>query len=59
MEKRASHRPQRSYPNAERVIIACELETCIHCSNSRRQVEGGIDTSFRKEYAERSERESE
>ena len=34
MEKRARHRPQRSYPNAERVIIACELETCIHCNSA-------------------------
>jgi hypothetical protein len=25
------HRPQRSYPNAKRVIVECELETCVHC----------------------------
>ena len=29
--KRPRHRPQRSYPNAERVILECELETCVHC----------------------------
>jgi hypothetical protein len=26
------HRPQRSYPNAKRTIVECELETCVHCS---------------------------
>ena len=31
MKKRARHRPQRSYPDAERVILECELEKCIHC----------------------------
>ena len=31
MSKRLAHRPQRSFPDAERVIIECELETCIHC----------------------------
>ena len=25
------HRPERSYPDARRVIVECELETCIHC----------------------------
>ncbi len=29
--KRPRHRPQRSYPNAERVILECELERCVHC----------------------------
>jgi hypothetical protein len=29
--KRPRHRPQRSYPNAERVILDCELERCVHC----------------------------
>ena len=29
--KRPRHRPQRSYPDAERVILECELETCVHC----------------------------
>ena len=29
--KRPRHRPQRSFPNAERVILDCELETCVHC----------------------------
>lgn len=31
MGKQSCHRPQRSYPDAERVIIGCELEKCIHC----------------------------
>jgi hypothetical protein len=31
MSKRAAHRPQRKYPNAERVILECELEECVHC----------------------------
>jgi hypothetical protein len=31
MKKRAAHRPQRRYPDAERVIIECELDECIHC----------------------------
>ena len=29
--KRPRHRPQRSYRDAERVIVECELETCVHC----------------------------
>jgi hypothetical protein len=29
--KRPRHRPERSFPEAERVIIECELETCVHC----------------------------
>ena len=31
MENRAKQRPQRSYAEAERVIIECEMEICIHC----------------------------
>lgn len=31
MEKRAKRRPRRSYPDAERIIIECEMEACIHC----------------------------
>ena len=31
MNKQAAHRPQRSYPNAERVLVECALEQCIHC----------------------------
>ena len=33
MGKRPSHRQQRSYADAERVIITCELESCIHCGS--------------------------
>ena len=31
MSKRPRHRPQRSFPNAKRVIVECELERCVHC----------------------------
>jgi len=31
MSKRPAHRPQRSFPDAERVILECELEECVHC----------------------------
>jgi hypothetical protein len=31
MNKQPKHRPQRSFPNARRVIVECELEKCIHC----------------------------
>jgi hypothetical protein len=31
MSKRPPHRPQRSFPDAERVILECELEECVHC----------------------------
>lgn len=31
MSKQPRHRPRRSFPNAERVIVECELEKCIHC----------------------------
>ena len=33
MGKRPGHRQQRRYADAERVIITCELETCIHCGS--------------------------
>jgi hypothetical protein len=29
--KRPAHRPKRRYPDAERVIVECELEECVHC----------------------------
>jgi hypothetical protein len=29
--KRPRHRPQRSFPNAKRVILDCELVRCVHC----------------------------
>ena len=29
--KRARHRPKRRYPDAERVILECALEECVHC----------------------------
>jgi len=29
--KQPAHRPKRSYPDAKRVILESELETCIHC----------------------------
>ncbi len=32
--KRPAHRPKRRYPNAERVIVECELEKCVHCGES-------------------------
>jgi len=31
MSKRPAHRPARSFPDAERVILECELEECVHC----------------------------
>jgi hypothetical protein len=31
VSKQPRHRPQRSFPNAKRVIVDCELEKCIHC----------------------------
>ena len=31
MSKRPRHRPQRSFPDAKRVILECELEECVHC----------------------------
>jgi len=32
--KRPRHRPQRSYPDATRVIVDCELERCVHCGRA-------------------------
>jgi hypothetical protein len=32
--KRPAHRPKRRYPDAERVIVECELEECVHCGGS-------------------------
>jgi len=29
--KRPAHRAKRRYPDAERVIVECELEECVHC----------------------------
>jgi len=34
MSKRPRHRPQRSYPDAERVIVECELGECVHCGGA-------------------------
>ncbi len=34
MSKRQAHRPRRSYPDAERVILESELETCVHCGET-------------------------
>lgn len=31
MTKQPSHRPRRSFPNAKRVIVECDLEECVHC----------------------------
>lgn len=31
MEKRPRHRPERQFPEAERVIVECDLDTCPHC----------------------------
>ena len=29
--RRPAHRPKRRYPDAERVIVECELKECVHC----------------------------
>jgi hypothetical protein len=34
MEKQPRHRPERSFPNAKRIIIECELNKCIHCGKA-------------------------
>lgn len=34
MSKQPRHRPQRSYPDAERVILECELAECVHCGGA-------------------------
>ena len=31
MNKQPRHRPRRSFTNAKRVIVECELEQCVHC----------------------------
>jgi hypothetical protein len=31
VSRQARHRPQRSFVNAEWVIVECELERCVHC----------------------------
>lgn len=31
MGKQPPHRPERSFPNAKRIIVECELSTCIYC----------------------------
>ena len=31
MSRQPPHRPTRSFPNARRVIVECELEECINC----------------------------
>jgi hypothetical protein len=31
MEKQARHRPSRRFANAQRLIIPCDRETCLHC----------------------------
>jgi hypothetical protein len=33
MKKRPRHRPERSFPDAERIIVECELNECIHCGS--------------------------
>lgn len=31
MSQQPAHRPERRYLHSERVIVACELEKCVHC----------------------------
>lgn len=31
MSRQPAHRPERSYPNAKRVIVECGLGECVHC----------------------------
>ena len=31
MEKQPRHRPRRKFPDAERIIVECDLEECPHC----------------------------
>lgn len=31
MSKQPRHRPERSFPEAPRLIVECELERCVHC----------------------------
>lgn len=32
--KLPSHRPQRHFPDAKRIIVKCELNSCIHCDTT-------------------------
>lgn len=32
--KKPRHHPQRSFPDAQRIIVECELNKCIHCDNN-------------------------
>ncbi|UYD25376.1 hypothetical protein HGR01_29025 [Tolypothrix sp. PCC 7712] len=32
--KKPCHRPQRSFPDAQRIIVECELDKCIHCGKN-------------------------
>lgn len=32
--KKPRHRPQRSFPDAQRIIVECELSECIHCGKN-------------------------
>lgn len=32
--KKPRHRPQRSFPDAQRIIVECELDKCIHCNKN-------------------------
>lgn len=34
MEKRPRHRPKREFPDAERVILECEINDCPHCGET-------------------------
>ena len=33
MEKQPRHRPERTFPDAKRVIVPCELDQCVHCGS--------------------------
>lgn len=33
MEKQPRHRPERTFPDAKRVIVPCELGQCVHCGS--------------------------
>lgn len=32
--KKPRHRPQRNFPDAQRIIVECELKECIHCGKN-------------------------
>ncbi len=34
MEKQPRHRPKREFPDAERIIVECDLEECPHCGEN-------------------------